>query len=64
MLGHYRLDPYPLRAKVEAYYEDDRFYAEHSPPDWYEKERQEYEAGLWNTYFTHLVRLGGPLVGF
>lgn len=57
-LGHHRLDSYPTKEVVEGYYRNDHFYASHSPPDWFEKEWTEYQAGWWNSYFAYLVRLG------
>ena len=58
-LGHHRLDPYPDPQAVSDYYEDDQFYSTHSPPDWFEKEKDEYQSGLWHSYFKYLARLGG-----
>ena len=55
--GCNRLDPLPDASTVEAYYEDDRFYDEHSPPDWFLKEKVEHEAGHWQSYYRYLYRL-------
>ncbi len=55
--GYARLDPLPDAGAVAAYYEDDQFYEDHSPPDWLEKEQREYEAGLWDSYFEYLARV-------
>lgn len=62
------LYPLPDPATVDRYYEGDYFYAgdnPHSPPDWFEKERAEYEAGLWDSYFSYLAGFlmkGKPVV--
>lgn len=58
--GFAHLYPLPDAATVDRYYEGDYFYAgdnPHSPPDWFEKERAEYEAGLWDAYFGYLAGL-------
>jgi len=54
ILHHYRIDPYPAQTYIESYYNDDRFYAEHSPDDWLKKEIAEYSTGLWRSYFNYL----------
>jgi SAM-dependent methyltransferase len=54
--GFLRLDPLPGRDEVAAYYDDDRFYSEHSPVDWLEKENREHAAGLWDSYYRYLWR--------
>ena len=54
--GYALLEPLPDAGAVAAYYKDDKFYEDHSPPDWLEKEQREYEAGLWDSYFEYLCR--------
>ena len=61
ILGHHRLDPYPDADETEAYYEGDSFYTNYSPADWFEKELAEYRAGLWNAYYTYLIRLADEM---
>lgn len=62
------LYPLPDPAAVDRYYEGDYFYSgsdPHSPSDWFEKERHEYEAGLWDSYFSYLASFlekGKPIV--
>lgn len=45
----YEVDP--------GYYTTDVFYREHAAADWFENERREYDAGLWNAAFAHRVKL-------
>ena len=40
-----------------AYYQGDQFYASHSPPGWFEKERGEYLSGLWHAYFRYIAKV-------
>lgn len=54
---HAHLDPIPEESKIEAYYKDDRFYTEHSPPEWFAKERKEFKAGLWNAAYDYQLSL-------
>lgn len=61
--GFCHLYPLPDPATVDRYYEGDCFYAgdnPHSPPDWLDKERKEYEAGLWDAYYGYLAGLLDP----
>ena len=53
-LGWHRLDPLPDPDEVKAYYEDDKFYEEHSPEDWFAKETREHLKGYWAAYYRHL----------
>lgn len=53
--GFCHLDPLPDASTVARYYEDDQFYSQHSPPDWFLKEQEEYEAGLWDSYYAYLA---------
>ncbi len=55
--GCTHLNPLPKRKALKKYYAQDRFYAEHSPADWLEKELSEYEAGLNDPYFQHVADL-------
>lgn len=55
--GYAHLHPLPDSDDIEAYYSDDQFYTTHSPPDWLEKERREYQAGLWHSCFRYLYEL-------
>jgi SAM-dependent methyltransferase len=54
--GFDRLDPLPNEAEVAAYYDNDDFYNEHSPPDWFLKEKAEHDAGLWDSYYRYMWR--------
>lgn len=57
------LYPLPDSAAVDRYYSGDYFYSgsdPHSPPDWFAKERAEYEAGLWDAYYSYLAGLLDP----
>lgn len=56
-LGYAHLHPLPDSAKTKAYYNDDQFYQQHSPPDWFDKEKRENEAGLWDSYYQYLYNL-------
>lgn len=47
--------PLPDASTVARYYEEDKFYSQHSPPGWFLKEREEYEAGLWDSYYDYLA---------
>lgn len=50
--------PYP---KVDEYYDNDQFYTQHVvAEDWFEKEKQEYEAKLWHPYFDYLSSRMNP----
>jgi hypothetical protein len=63
--GFAHLWPLPEESTVAAYYEDDQFYATHSPPDWFEKEQREHKAGLWWPYYDYLAGLldsGKPVI--
>ena len=55
--NHAHLDPIPDESKIEAYYKEDRFYTEHSPPEWLEKERREFKDGLWNAAYDYQLDL-------
>lgn len=48
---------YPLPDDVESYYEEDQFYTTHSPSDWFEKERREFEERLWTAAFDYQISL-------
>ena len=51
---------FPL-PEVEEYYEDDQFYTQHvQAKEWFEKEHQEYNAGLWDSYFEYLISRMNP----
>ena len=61
--GFAHLDPLPDPKTVDRYYSGDYFYAgdsPHSPPDWLEKERREYNAGLWDAYYSYLANQLDP----
>lgn len=47
---------YPLH-DVETYYEQDYFYANHAPPDWFKKVKTEHEEGLWRSAYKYQVSL-------
>jgi len=54
------IQQYPL-PEVKEYYNDDQFYTQHVvASEWFEKERQEYESGLWNPYFDYLISRMNP----
>jgi len=54
------IQQYPL-PEVKKYYNDDQFYTQHvTASEWFEKERQEYYAGLWNPYFDYLISRMNP----
>lgn len=55
--NHAHLDPIPDESKIEKYYKDDRFYTEHSPPEWFDKEIAEFNAGLWNAAYDYQLSL-------
>lgn len=38
---------------VKEYYENDQFYTEHSPSDWFEKVAWEHRAGYWNPAYQY-----------
>lgn len=54
--GYAHLVPLPTQAEVDAYYNEDQFYATHAPPDWFKRERIEHQAGLWSSYYTWEAR--------
>lgn len=54
---HAHLDPIPDESKMRAYYDNDRFYAEHSPPGWLLKEAREFNAGYWNAGYDYQIDL-------
>lgn len=41
----------PLPEGTEEYYKDDKFYREHSPIGWLQKELQEYRSGAWDVAY-------------
>lgn len=53
--GFVHLDSLPDASTVRAYYEDDKFYETHSPPDWFVKEKWEHEQGYWQAYYDYLA---------
>jgi len=55
--GFRQLNPLPNAAEIADYYTDDKFYTNHSPSDWLEKEAREYMNGLWNNYFHYLEKI-------
>lgn len=61
--GFVHLYPLPDPKTVDRYYVGDYFYSgstPHSPPDWLEKERREYDYGLWDAYYSYLASLLDP----
>lgn len=58
--GYAHLDPLPDASEVDAWYRADKFYREHSPPGWLERERREAEEGLWDTRFLFELSLLAP----
>jgi len=50
-------DPLPNEAEVNNYYKNDQFYATHSPPAWFIRNKQEHQAGLWNISYDYQARL-------
>lgn len=42
--------PYP---DVDEYYDNDKFYAEHSPDDWFELVEKDHKLGLWDTAYNY-----------
>jgi len=50
--GFAHLYPIPPDKETTSYYEEGRFYREHSPSDWLAKEKREYDAGLWDSAFS------------
>ena len=57
--GYAHLDPLPQA--VEKYYENDRFYREHSSIDFLHKDIIEYKKGFWDAAFGYQIRLLGNL---
>ena len=55
--GYAHWYPLPDASTVARYYEDDQFYSQHSPPDWFLKEKWEHEQGYWQAYYEYLYRL-------
>ena len=55
--GHAHLNPIPEERKLREYYDNDRFYAEHSPSDWLLKEAREFNAGYWNPGYDYQLDL-------
>lgn len=55
--GYAHLFPLPDQSTVEAYYNDDQFYSQHSPPDWFVKESEENYRGLWDSYYRYLYNI-------
>lgn len=51
--GFRHQDPLPTVEEVKKYYEDDTFYSSFAPKDWFDKERKEHVAGLWNAYYDY-----------
>ncbi len=45
--GYAHQDPLPEQAELDAYYAKDRFYTQHSPSDWFSKNKAEHLAGFW-----------------
>ena len=57
--GFYHQAPLPTQESIDAYYNSDRFYKEHSPKNWFEKEVKEHEAGYWQAYYDFKCELLG-----
>ena len=55
--NHAHLNPIPDESKMREYYDQDRFYAEHSPPGWLMKEVEEFNAGFWNAGYDYQLDL-------
>ena len=55
--GYVHLVDVPDNDDVNKYYEEDKFYATHSPVGWFDKEIRENEDGLWNSYYGFLSNL-------
>lgn len=55
--GFAHLFPLPDEKEVEAFYTEDKFYKDIS---WFEKEKREHEAGLWDAYYQYNVNLLPP----
>ena len=55
--GIAHLDPLPDAVGVNDYYSNDQFYATHSPPAWFERNKQEHLAGLWTPSYSYQARL-------
>jgi len=56
--GYKHLDPLPSEREVESYYRDDQFYqGGNNTPDWFTKEANEHELGLWNTCYDYQCEL-------
>ena len=49
--GYAHLLNLPAQGEVDAYYTTDKFYSTYSPPDWFQRETQEHQAGLWTPYY-------------
>jgi SAM-dependent methyltransferase len=58
--GFAHLYPLPDAKAVDRYYGGDYFYSQHSPQDWFSKEKAEYDAGLWDAYYSYLAGLLDP----
>lgn len=58
--GFAHLDPLPTTENVQQYYDNDLFYATHSPPDWLQKELSEYQRGVWFPFYDYLAGLIAP----
>ena len=56
---HAHLDPLPSGEDVTKLYGGNELYTnpEHSPPDWFQAEREEYSRGLWNARFANDYKL-------
>jgi hypothetical protein len=50
-------DPLPDPDSIVNYYKDDRFYIEHSLPEWFIRNKQEHQAGLWRTSYQYQNKL-------
>lgn len=52
--------PLPDASTVARYYEEDKFYSQHSPPDWFKKEEREHSQGYWLAYYDYLISFLKP----
>ena len=62
--GYHHLLDLPSPAEIEKRYNSDTFYKYFAPPDWFEKERKEHEAGLWNAAYDYRLSLLGQYETF
>jgi hypothetical protein len=50
-------DPLPSKQDIASYYNNDQFYATHSPTAWFIRNKQEHELGLWWPSYDYQAKL-------